>query len=68
MFSTYAEAQKWIEAGQALHGKRAFAATEEYKAAYPEIERLYKAENPTRKKRVRVEMPIFGATLLLHCK
>ena len=34
MFNTYAEAQNWIEAGQAKHGKRAFTSRPEYAEAY----------------------------------
>lgn len=65
-FTTYAEAQAWIAAGQAKHGKRAFTATKEYKAAYGQIAALYAVENAApRQRRARIERPIFGSSLVL---
>ncbi len=65
MFETYKEAQDWIEAQKAKHG-RAFFSTEEYKNTYPEIQKLYKMETPKKAKRTKVISYIGGATLLAH--
>lgn len=45
-FTTYSEAQAWIETGQAQHGKRAFTARPEYHAAYAQLVALHKADQP----------------------
>ena len=68
MFSTYKEAMDWVAAGIAANGKNKFTSSEEYKSAYSEIQALYKKENPVRKKRVRVEIPIFGSSLIMAIK
>lgn len=68
-FKTYKDAQEWIETRRADLGMTVsrFSSTEEYKAAYPAIQAAYKAENPgPRKRAARVEIPLFGASLLLH--
>jgi len=65
MFSTYKDAKNWIDAETAKRGK-AFTASQEYKAAYAEIAALYAAEFGKRTRKPRVEMPIFGSSLLLH--
>ncbi len=45
VFETYADANTWIEQQAKLHGgKRIFASTEIYKAAYEQIKALYDAE------------------------
>ena len=65
-FTNYAEAQAWIAEGQAKHGKRAFSATDEYKAAYSQIADLYAKENGVKRRRKpRVERPIFGSSLIV---
>ena len=69
MFNTYAEAQNWIEAGQAKHGKRAFTARPEYAEAYAEMTALFHAENPNYKKPNRKTAKRVGAgsaNLLAH--
>lgn len=44
-FQTYDEAQQWVESkAQEYGGKKKFAASDEYKNAYPEIDRLYQEE------------------------
>ena len=69
MFKTYAEAQNWIEAGQAKHGKRAFTSRPEYAEAYAEMTALFHAENPNYKKPNRKNATRIGAAsvnLLAH--
>jgi hypothetical protein len=69
MFNTYAEAQNWIEAGQAKHGKRAFTSRPEYAEAYAEMTALFHAENPNYKKPNRKTAKRVGAgsvNLLAH--
>ena len=69
MFKTYAEAQNWIEAGQAKHGKRAFTSRPEYAEAYAEMTALFHAENPNYKKPNRKTAKRVGAgsvNLLAH--
>lgn len=45
-FKTYAQAQEWVERkSRQAGGKLKFAGTEEYKAAYPQISALFKAES-----------------------
>ena len=65
-FTNYAEAQKWIAEGEANYGKKAFQSSAEYRAAYPAITALYAGEHGKRVRRQRVEMPLFGSSLLLH--
>lgn len=49
-FTSYEEAQAWIEAGQAQYGKRAFTARPEYAAAYAQIADLHKKDHPNYKR------------------
>lgn len=39
-FKTYEEAAEWVEIQKANYGKRAYTATPEYAAAYPQIKKL----------------------------
>lgn len=50
-FETYADALDWIRDRQAALGKRAFTATEEYRAAFPQIAALYERDHPDGRKR-----------------
>lgn len=68
MFKTYAEAMEWVNAGIAAQGRNKFTSSEEYRAAYPHIAAMHKAENAPRKRRARVEIPLFGSSLLMAIK
>ncbi len=68
MFSTYADAMKWVDAGTAAQGRNKFTSSDEYRAVYPQIAALHKAENAPRKRRASVEIPLFGSSLLMAIK
>lgn len=68
MFTTYKEAMEWVAAGIAAQGRNKFTSSDEYSAAYPQIAALYKAENAPRKRRARVEIPLFGSSLIMAIK
>ena len=68
MFATYTEAMEWVAAGVAAQGRNKFTSSEEYRAAYQHIAALHKAETPKRTRRTRVEIPLFGSSLIMAIK
>lgn len=59
-FTSYKDAQDWIEAGKAAKG-RAFFASAEYHAAHAAIAELHKSENPNYRRPNRAKAKRIGA-------
>jgi hypothetical protein len=57
-FRTYSDALNWIAENEEKMGKMKFRSTQEYRDAYPDIEKLYKLEGGRTPKRNRVEIAI----------